>query len=430
MAEQGGSVMERVLSSLQIAALLVSASYGIGFLFGTGELALAHGMAGSIYGIATAFGMLALAVIARPLWSSGLSVWDLFGKAYGSHLRGWVAVLSLLWMAGVLAAQIHGGVAVARLLGLTDPYGLLLVLSLVFVASRMDLRVASGVFSACLLASGLVLVYALFASGGVRYYTQAVPAFLADMGTFIPTQFWIVSLAVCLLVVTGADYHQFLMSGRSARSAVMGCVLAGTALLLIAFLPSAVVLAMQASGALMDMPDGKQVIPWALSQVAGSLAEGLGSGMLLSLSLAALGSGAAILRAMGSALDATLPKKYANQPWRASTVALLLGALLATREQGIVETMVSVNIIYLASIGVCFVALLANIRLSPEQARTTMSAGLVVSSGIYAAGWMGLLDERTDTLSLILGLLASASVAVVACSRSSHDRRDVTKSCR
>lgn len=422
--------MERALGSLQIAALLVSASYGIGFLFGTGELALAHGMAGSIYGIATAFGMLALAAVARPLWSSGLSVWDLFGKAYGAHLREWVAVLSLVWMAGVLAAQIHGGVAVARLLGFADPYGLLVVLSLVLVASRMDLRVASGVFSVCLLASGLVLIFALFASGGVGHYTQAVPEFLADMDTFRPTQFWTVSLAVCLLVVTGADYHQFLMSGRSARSAVMGCVLAGIALLLIGFLPSAVVLAMQSSGALMDMPDGKQVIPWALSQVAGTLAGGLGSGMLLALSLAALGSGAAILRAMGSALSATLPKRYASQPWMASTMALFLGALLATREQGIVETMVSVNIIYLASLGVCFAALLANIRLSPAEARSTMAAGLVVSGGIYVASWMGLLDDRTDTLSLILGLLASASVAVVTCSRTSHDRRDVTKSCR
>jgi solute:Na+ symporter, SSS family len=430
MAEQGGGVMERALSSLQIAALLVSASYGIGFLFGTGELALAHGMAGSIYGIATAFGMLALAAVARPLWSSGLSVWDLFGKAYGAHLRKWVAVLSLVWMAGVLAAQIHGGVAVARLLGLADPFGLLVVVSLIFVASRMNLQVASGVFSACLLASGLVLIYALFVSGGVERYAQAVPAFVADMDTFRPTQFWTVSLAVCLLVVTGADYHQFLMSGQSARNAVMGCVLAGIALLLIAFLPSAVVLAMLASGALMDMPDGKQVIPWVLSQVAGTMAESLGLVMLLALSLAALGSGAAILRAMGSALSAALPKRYASQPWMASAVALFLGALLATREQGIVETMVSVNIIYLASIGVCFSALLANIRLSPEQARSTMAAGLVVSGGIYAAGCMGLLDERADTLSLILGWLVSASVAVVACLRGGHDRRDVTKSCR
>ncbi len=40
--------MNRALGSLQVAALLVSASYGIGFLFGSGELALSHGMAASM----------------------------------------------------------------------------------------------------------------------------------------------------------------------------------------------------------------------------------------------------------------------------------------------------------------------------------------------------------------------------------------------
>ncbi|MEZ5663129.1 MAG: hypothetical protein R3E94_06305 [Burkholderiaceae bacterium] len=167
--------MDRVLSSVQIAALLVSASYGIGFLFGSGELALTHGMAGSIYGIATGFGMLALALVAKPLWRSGLSVWDLFGRAYGTQLRGLVAALSLVWMAGVLAAQIHGGVAVARLLGVPDPYGLIIVLGLIYAAAHMSLRIASGVFSGCLLLSGLVLVYALVAADGLALYLEAVP---------------------------------------------------------------------------------------------------------------------------------------------------------------------------------------------------------------------------------------------------------------
>ena len=422
--------MERALNSLQIAALLVSASYGIGFLFGTGELAMTHGMAGSIYGIATAFGMLALAVVARPLWSSGLSVWDLFGKAYGAHLRGWVAVLSLIWMAGVLAAQIHGGVAVSRLLGLADPYGHLVVLSLIFVSSRLDLRVASGVFSACLLASGLVLIYALFSFDGLPVYAQAVPTFLTDLDTFSPPQFWTVSLSVCLLVITGADYHQFLMSGRSARNAVMGCVLAGLLLLLIGFLPSALVLAMQTSGALTYMPDGKQVIPWALSKAASTVTDGLGAGMLLALSLAALGSGAAILRAMGFALAVSLPERWVRQSWMSSVAALVLGAMLATREQGIVETMVSVNVIYLASVGVCFVALLGSIRLSPEQARITMTAGLVVSGSVYVMGWFGLLGERTDTLSLGLGLLASACLAFGLRLLNRYRRAGLTKSSR
>lgn len=420
--------MERVLSSLQIAALLVSASYGIGFLFGSGELALTHGMAGSIYGIATGFGMLALAAVAKPLWQSGLSVWDLFGRAYGSQLRGLVATLSLVWMAGVLAAQIHGGVAVARLLGAPDPYGLLIVLGLIYAAAQMSLRVASGVFAGCLVLSAVVLVYTLFAADGVALYWRAVPTFVADLNTFSPTQLGTISLAVCLLVITGADYHQFVMSGRTARSAMVGCVVAGAVLILIGFLPPAVVVALQTGGALADMPDGKQVIPWVLSRAVGDLARGLGTGLLVALSLAALGSGAAILRAMASAIGST--RSGDGQPRRASAAALFIGAALASRDQGIVETMVSVNIIYLASIGVCFFALLSGINLTPQRARAAMVIGLVVSGGVYAASWLGALAPQADAISLFAGLVASACVAVGFGMVAGHRRTDVTKSCR
>lgn len=421
-------MMDRVLSSVQIAALLVSASYGIGFLFGSGELALIHGMAGSIYGIATGFGMLALALVAKPLWKFGMPVWDLFGRAYGTQLRDLVAALSLVWMAGVLAAQIHGGVAIARLLGVPDPYGLIIVLGLIYAAAQMSLRIASGFFAGCLILSGVVLMYTLVASDGLALYREAVPRFMEDLDTFSSTQIGTISLAVCLLVITGADYHQFVMSGRTARSAVVGCIIAGVALILIGFLPATVVLAMQTTGMLVDMPDGKQVIPWVLSRAVGSLAGGLGAAMLVALSLAALGSGAAILRAMASAMSTTQSVK--NRPRLASAAALIIGATLASRDQGIVETMVSVNIIYLASVGVCIVALLAEIGLTPQRARATMVAGLVVSGCVYAAGWLGLLASHADALSLGAGLAASMGVAVGFGFVAGHRRADGTKSCR
>lgn len=417
----------QTLGALQVAALLVSASYGIGFLFGSGELALTHGMAGSIYGMATGVGMLALAVAAKPLWQSGLSVWDLFGRAYGSSLRGLVAVLSLVWMAGVLAAQIHGGVAVARLLGIPDPYGLLMVLGLVYAAAHMSLHMASRVFAGCLLLSAVVLVYTLVAADGVPLYWQAVPRFVEDLDTYTASQVSTMSVAVGLLVVTGADYHQFVLSGRTARSAVIGCVLAGLALILIGFLPAAVVVAMQSSGALTNMPDGKQVIPWVLSRKAGDLMGVLGPGMLVALSLAALGSGAAILRAMASAIRTILPST--RRPGFASAAGLMLGAMLTSRDQGIVQTMVSVNIIYLASIGVCFVALLANIRLPARQARATLVAGFVVSGGVYVAGWWGLVPQQADSTSLLAGLATSFGVAVGFRCVASHRGAGVTKSC-
>ena len=108
----------------------------------------------------------------------------------------------------------------------------------------------------------------------------------------------------------------------------------------------------------------------------------------------------------------------------------MLGAMLTSRDQGIVQTMVSVNIIYLASVGVCFVALLADINLKPQRARATMVAGLVVSGCVYAASWLGLLAPQADALSLGAGLAASMGVAVGFGLVAGHQRADVTKSCR
>ena len=401
----------RNLGGLQVAALLVSASYGIGFLFGSGELAMRHGMAGSIYGVATAAGMFVLALGAHRLWSVGVPVWEWFGRAYGPTLQRAVALLSLVWMAGVLAAQIHGGAAVASLLGLSPETAFVLVLALLFGASRLDLRFASTVFALCLLASAVVLVYALVVSGGLPMYLRALPEFSYDLATFSGPRLLALTLAVCLLVCTGADYHQFVLAARQPSGAMLGCILAGVALIAVGFLPAALVVTMQQAGALADVPDSKQVIPLLLARVTAALGPGADQLMLVALSTAALGSGAAILRAMASALASALPTTAADRPAARALAALGLGAAVASRGQGIVDTMVSVNVVYIASIAICLVALLRGTVLSPRHAATIMATGFAASVAVYAAGWMGWLAGDADVISLVAGLGASAVVA-------------------
>lgn len=404
--------MNRALGSLQVAALLVSASYGIGFLFGSGELALSHGMAGSIYGVATGFGMLVLAAFARQLWATGLPVWDLFGRAYGKQLQGVVALLSLIWMSGVLAAQIQGGVAVLELLGLEQTHSYLVILLLIYGASRLDLRFASALFAMCLLASAAVLVYALVVAKGMGVYLQAIPAFSEDLSTFSASRVVAISLAVGLLVCTGADYQQFVLAARSPLAAVGGCVLAGLLLFVIAFLPSAVVVAMQGGDTLGDLADAKQVVPWVLGQVAGSVGQGADKLMLIALSVAALGAGAAILRAMTEALAcAASGSRSAGHPMFA-LIALGLSALLASLDQGIVDTMVSVNVVYIASIGVCFATMVSGIVVPPQHAKWIVAVGFAGSVAVHLAGWLGRDGEDTDVVSLLLGCFLSAGTAL------------------
>ena len=96
----------RVLGARQVAALLVSASYGIGFLFGSGEMALSQGMAGGLYGVATALGMFALATFAGRLWKLGVPVWELFGQAFGQRIQRAVATVTCSKLASTLYSSL------------------------------------------------------------------------------------------------------------------------------------------------------------------------------------------------------------------------------------------------------------------------------------------------------------------------------------
>lgn len=405
----------RVLGALQVAVMLIAASYGIGFLFGSGEAALTQGIAGGLYGVATAAGMLVLAIVAKPLWRSGVPVWDLFGAAFGPASQTAVALLSLLWMAGVLAAQVHGGTAVLGLAGLSSPWTYAVVLVLIYGASLLNLRLASAVFSVCLLASAMVLAYALFASGGASTYASALPRFVTDLGRIDPQRLAAATLAVGVLVCLGADYHQFVVAGRSASAAAWGCLLASVGLVLLALLPPAVVVAMQDAGALDGVAESKQIIPFILSRVAHTLGSGADKLMLAALVAAALGSGGAILRAMTSALASTLPGRQWQQHPALGAVALAIGAALAARGQGIVDTMVSINLVYIASVAVPFAALVLGIRLAPCEALLIMGAGFAGSAVAYGLGWVGWLGTNADLMSLLAGLSMSG-LAATACS--------------
>ena len=402
--------MNRTLNALQVAALLVSASYGIGFLFGSGEMAMTHGMAGSIYGLATAFGMLLLALFAARVWRSGLAIWDVFGSALGERVKKLVALLSVIWMAGVLAAQIHGGVATVQLLGLPTVAAYALVLTCILLASRLRLGAASTVFALFLIASGVVLVLALIRGHGGAIYLESPQRFFADAPSLGIGAMLSLSVAVAALVCTGADYHQFLLAARRASGAVMGCLTASVCLVAISFLPASVVLGFKATGSLENLHDAKQIIPFILAQEVGHLGAAVSALVLISLSAAALGSGAAITRAIADALHSAAGGGKTASRTAMGIVALGIATALTTRGQGIVATMVSVNVIYIGSIAVTFAALLAGWRLTPAEASFVMGTGFAASLATYLAHWAGVRLGDGDLVSLMAGLLASASV--------------------
>lgn len=401
-------MMARTLGALQVGALLVSASYGIGFLFGSGEYALRHGMAGAIYGVATALGMIAMAAFAGRLWQAGRAVWDLLGDRCGHRVRTLVALLSIVWMAGVLAAQIHGTVAVVRLLGAEALPAHAVAMALIFAASRFELRSASLVFTACLAASAVVLLYALVTTGGAGLYTASLPAFTRALPSLGLAQTFTIAIGVGLLVCTGADYHQFVLAARDPGAAVRGCLLAGVGLVFLAFLPPAVVLSTIAQPSWPGVADPKQVVPQALSIAAQDLSAAAGPLMLAILGVAALGSGAAVLRAMVSALEAAQSSRVSMPPLALAAVALCAAMGLAASGLPIVDTMVSVNVVYIASVGVSLFGLLRGADGHSVDETWVIAAGFSGAVLAYLATRLGWVIPNVELVALFAGLTCAA----------------------
>ncbi|MFP4893987.1 sodium:solute symporter [Paraburkholderia sp. EG304] len=395
---------QRNLGAVRVAALLVSASYGVSFLLGSGEMAVHAGMAGSLYAIVTAFGMLALGLAAPTLWRQRQLIWDVFGERYGPAVRKLVALLSLVWMSGVLAAQIHGGIAVLVAVGLPATHALALIAAALLVMSSAELGMAAILFAFCLLGTNIALLHALIESNGLYVYLHGWPSFVHGIGNAPLAETVTTIPAIGFLVVTGSDYQQFVIAARRPRDAWLGCALASAFLMVTGFLPAATVVAALHAGRLSGLTDAASAVPSIMLQTGG----GMGLVCIGVILLAALGSGTAITRAMACALEGLRP--VAGGHGRTSRILIIaMGCAIASDGQAIVSTIISLNVVYVAAIGLLFVLHEAGRQVAPRCAPSMMLAGAATSLTVTAARYAGV-SSMPVWLPLPAGLAASACV--------------------
>ncbi|TGN95673.1 sodium:solute symporter [Burkholderia sp. USMB20] len=388
------------LGAVGVGSLLVSASYGVAFLLGSGEMAVHAGMAGSLYAIVTALGMLALA--APTLWRTRELIWDVFGDRYGTVVRKLVALLSLVWMSGVLAAQIHGGIAVLVAMGLPAMPALAVIAAGLLIMSSLELGMAATVFVISLLVTNIALVHALVASNGLPVYLHAWPSFASEVRGTPRAETLVTIAAVGFLVITGSDYQQFVIAARRPRDAWLGCVLAGLFLTATGFLPAAAVVAALHAGRLSGLHDSASAIPSLILQTGGPLGP-LCIGVIL---LAALGSGSALTRAMACALEGVV-KGGGHRAHYRRILIIAIGSAIAADGQAIVSTIVSLNVVYVAAVGLLFILHETGLKVPPRCATMMLLAGAGVSLLVAAIHWTGIFDVA-GWLPLPAGLLASS----------------------
>jgi SSS family solute:Na+ symporter len=391
---------EHSLNTSQVTVLLIGTSCGIGFLMGTGELALHQGMAGCLYALATALGLAVLAFYAPMLRRGGQSIWSRFDQTYGPSVSHSVALLSLIWMTGVLAAQIRGGSAVLVLTGIPDTAALLLM---------------SGILGICMLACGVMLGTTLLETSELGIWLRAPVLFASALRHTAIAHTGFSAAAVVAMVICGADYQQFVIAANTPKTARIGCMLAAGCVFVAGFLPASAVIATHTLWHLDNVDNPVQIVPMVLIH---TMPDNISPALVIAtLIAAAVGAGCAILRSMSTALTATQPRIFRHCIW-SRILPVVLSSFVASRGQNLIDMMIELNMVYLAAVGPLLLLRLLHLHLSDAAASASLAAGCSMALTCYLLSWTGIVVLPAGATAL-LSLCFALAIAVVMHGRTS-----------
>ncbi len=381
----------RKLDALSLAPLLVSAHYGLGFLFGTAEKALTLGITGSLYAVSISVGTIAAMGLAKFYWTEVEQIWTLLGNRYGNLVKILVGLLIWSSLIGIEAVQMISGAFILKVLGLPvlpSMVGLAILFTLI---SLLPVEEASWIFQALLALNFLALLYALWVLHGFSDYLRSPLEFIPSLQRVSPSDLVGISMSTILLVLIDMKCQQFIVQTKDVRQVYLGSVLAAIILMWIALLPSVVVMAAQQTGILPIGIDGKETIPFILSWIGGGTDKPLGIILILSLLVPALGVGSSVLRVQNKTiLDfRILPVSNRNRLLVAVGNALLALAIALKGSGSLIGLIVSFYAVYLAAVFVPFIAY------------------LLAQTGNYIFSGVGV------RLSLIMGSLSASSVLIL-----------------
>lgn len=381
----------RTLNAFSLAALLVSAHYGLGFLFGTAEKALTFGLAGSLYAVSISVGTIAALLLTKFYWTQIEQIWTLLGKRYGNLVKILVGLLIWSSLIGIEAVQMISGAFILKVLGIPVLPSMMILAILFTILSLLPVEEVGWIFQALLLFNFLALLYGLWALDGLPDYLRSPIDFIPSLKLVSLPDFVAISLSTILLVLIDMKCQQFIVQTKDMRSVYLGSVLAAIIILWLALLPSVAAITAQKAGILPAGIDGKEIIPVILLWMSGGTDKPLGIFLLMSLLVPALGVGSSVLRVQNKTISdfGILPVSKFNQPLIAITNAFLALAVALKGSGSLISLIVSFYAVYLAAALVPFIAY------------------LLAHTGRYT------FTESSVKLSLIMGSLSAFSVLLL-----------------
>jgi solute:Na+ symporter, SSS family len=371
----------RTLDAFSLAALLVSAHYGLGFILGTAEQSLTNGIAGSLYAVSLSLGTIALMGLAKFYWTQVEQIWTLLGSYCGNEVKVFVGLMSWASLIGIESVQLISGAFILKVLGAPTIPTMLLMAILFAIISLVPVEKASWVFRGLLLLNFLALLYALWVLHGVPDYLRAPLTFTQSLQTIsLPTSLGI-SLSTILLLLIDMRYQQFIVRAKNVSSVYKGCILAGIILFLLALLPSSVVVAALKTGILPTGIGGKETLAFILLWIGGGTDKFLSLLLIASLLVPALGVGSSTLRVQSKIiLDfKILPASNLNRVF-ITIVNAILSLIVALKGGEIVILIVSFYSAYVGGVIVPFFAYLLSTKGVYTFSKSSIKISLILGS--------------------------------------------------
>ncbi|BAZ22995.1 hypothetical protein NIES4073_38830 [Kalymmatonema gypsitolerans NIES-4073] len=372
---------ERRLDTFSLAALLVSAHYGLGFLLGTAEKSLTLGTAGSLYAVSLGLGTIALLGLAKFYWTQTEQIWTLLGSAYGDGVKLFVGLMSWSSLIGIEAVQLISGAFILKVFGIPTLPTMVVLAILFATISLLPTEKAGWILRGLLVLNFLALLYGLWVLHAFGDYLRSPIEFAGSVQHISLPSAVGISLSTILLVLIDMKYQQFLVQAKDVQSLYKGCALAAIILLLLAFLPSTLVVAAHNAGILPPGIDGKETLPFILSWIGGGSQKPLGIALIVSLLVPALGIGSSILRVQTkTVLDFNILPASVWSRVLVTAANALFGLAVAFKGGEIVNLIVSFYAAYVGAVFVPFVTYLLAQTGRYNFSKGSVKLSLIVSS--------------------------------------------------
>ena len=297
----------RRLGLLLTAGALAATHFGGGMVMGGGEYGFIHGLSGAWYGISCGVGLIFLAFLTAGEFRrlSLYTVPDYLEQRYGSKsVRALGALLSLIALTGILAAQVLSARGALSILGFTGNTGAVIATIIFIVYTALG-----GLWAATLtdfiqvIIAGVGVIIAgslvLGDAGGFQGLQQMIQK---SHETFDPKYFSLFGMAgksiVWLLVPTvmytliGQDFYQRLFAAKNEITAKKACLVGGIFLIIISFFPA--IIGIGAKAYFPELTDGSLAVPNMVKEI---FPIGVGAVVLAALLAAIMSTADSLLTA-------------------------------------------------------------------------------------------------------------------------------------